>query len=85
MAAELRKDEEAAVELRAGIGLLCASRRAAVFFTGGTTGMPKAVPHTHHGQLWFAQRCDEVMQGSFAPGVANGGTVCFTPYFHVMG
>jgi acyl-CoA synthetase (AMP-forming)/AMP-acid ligase II len=26
---------------------------AAVFFTGGTTGIPKAVPHTHAGLLWL--------------------------------
>ena len=69
------------------VATLCASSAsrldphatAVVFFTGGTTGTPKAVPHTHAGLLWFAAHCAEALP---APGE---GTVCFTPYFHVMG
>ena len=63
------------------------SRRfsAAVFFTGGTTGTPKAVPHTHAGLLWFADGCLRTIPDGFARGIDHAGTVCFTPFFHVMG
>ena len=79
-------DAPAAQRIEAGIAALDASRPAAVFFTGGTTGIPKAVPHSHAGLCWFAARAlaqcpapyDEVR-------VPHAGTVCFTPFFHVMG
>jgi acyl-CoA synthetase (AMP-forming)/AMP-acid ligase II len=62
-----------------------ASSVAAVFFTGGTTGTPKAVPHTHAGLLWIAQRLRTAVPEPFEDAVDNRGTVCFTPFFHVMG
>jgi acyl-CoA synthetase (AMP-forming)/AMP-acid ligase II len=62
------------------------STTAAVFFTAGTTGKPKAVPHNHGGLLWFAERCLEIMQAGFQQKDETcNGTVCFTPFFHVMG
>ena len=72
-------------ELRAAVRGLPASLTAAVFFTGGTTGVPKAVPHTHAGLLWFAAAALEKFPAPFAPSVAEPGTLCFTPFFHVMG
>lgn len=59
---------------------------AAVFFTGGTTGTPKAVPHTHASLLWVADRQLAFTPEPFSEGAGErAGTVCFTPYFHVMG
>jgi acyl-CoA synthetase (AMP-forming)/AMP-acid ligase II len=58
---------------------------AAIFFTGGTTGTPKAVPHTHAGLIWIARGLRAATPEPFADTVENRGTVCFTPYFHVMG
>ena len=58
---------------------------AAVFFTGGTTGTPKAVPHTHAGLIWVARELYKQCPEPFAETVDNRGTICFTPYFHVMG
>ena len=75
----------AAEELRAAIARLDPTAPAAVFFTGGTTGTPKAVPHSHAGLLWFAEACLKTIPEGFANGVEHAGTVCFTPFFHVMG
>ena len=75
----------AADEMRANIGRLDPQLPAAVFFTGGTTGTPKAVPHSHHALLWFAAACKSTIPAGFAAGVEHAGTVCFTPFFHVMG
>lgn len=62
------------------------SMPAAVFFTGGTTGTPKAVPHTHASLLWVADRQLAFTPEPFSEGAGErAGTVCFTPYFHVMG
>ena len=40
--------------LRAAVGRVDPQQTAAVFFTGGTTGAPKAVPHTHASLLWLS-------------------------------
>ena len=56
---------------------------AAVFFTGGTTGTPKAVPHTHHSLLWLAEQQRQLFPEPFGDDVPNAGTICFTPFFHV--
>lgn len=59
---------------------------AAIFFTGGTTGMPKAVPHTHATLLCNADGYMREHGGPLDPRAhARAGSVCFTPYFHVMG
>jgi long-chain acyl-CoA synthetase len=75
-----------AERLRTEIHHLEPSDVAVIFFTAGTTGTPKAVPHSHAALLWFAARCLEAMPHGFAhrDGQRNG-TVCFTPFFHVMG
>ena len=75
----------AADDLRAHIAQLNPDRNAAVFFTGGTTGTPKAVPHTHAALLWFAARSGEVMAAAVVSEHMSNGTICFAPYFHVMG
>lgn len=56
---------------------------AAIFFTGGTTGVPKAVPHTHASLLWLSEALLRFYPEPFE--VPNAATLCFTPYFHVMG
>lgn len=57
-----------------------ASYDAIIFFTGGTTGTPKGVPHSHSGLLWLA----DTLLRAF-PGTEREGTLCFAPFFHVMG
>ena len=80
-----RPATDVAATLTATICALDPSSTAAVFFTGGTTGTPKAVPHSHTGLLWLARSTLGAMPAPFAPSVAHTGTVCFTPFFHVMG
>ena len=60
---------------------------AAVFFTGGTTGTPKAVPHTHETLLSMVDGYLGEHGAPLDPGTTGerAGSVCFTPYFHVMG
>ena len=72
-------------EIKASVARLDPDVAAAVFFTGGTTGTPKAVPHSHRGLLWFADACLQTIPEGFAPSVEHAGTACFTPFFHVMG
>ena len=64
---------------------LSPERVAAVFFTGGTTGTPKAVPHTHRGLVWQATSFRAQFPAPFAADAHGAGTICFTPFFHVMG
>ena len=82
----LRASEAAAVvERELGSGRDGTST-AAIFFTGGTTGMPKAVPHTHQALGWHAAALLAEFPDPFdAAAVPHTGTVCFTPFFHVMG
>ena len=59
---------------------------ALVFFTGGTTGLPKSVPHTHDSVLAMAQGYLDEHGAPLDPDLEErAGSVCFTPYFHVMG
>jgi len=59
-----------------------ASAPAAIFFTSGTTGVPKAVPHTHMGLIWHAGKTEQLLCSHMN---VSQGTLCFTPFFHVMG
>eukprot|EP00966_Prymnesium_polylepis_P195290 4526742-Prymnesium_polylepis.1 len=74
--------EDLLAEVVAAEALLDPNRVAAVFFTSGTTGTPKAVPHTHRGLMWVGQKFADQYPAAFKK---EGGTVCFTPFFHVMG
>ena len=59
------------------------SDHAAVFFTSGSTSMPKAVPHTHRSLMWLAASYFNAFPGPYQN--PDAGTLCFFPYFHVMG
>ena len=76
--------ERAELEARVG-AVVRPDAPAVVFFTSGTTGMPKAVPHTHAGLLWHAASTLATFPAPFGPSVPQPGTLCFTPFFHVMG
>ena len=81
----LPSSHPSASSLVTAIAALEADVPAAVFFTGGTTGDPKAVPHTHSSLLWLAESLLRFYPDPFSPDVPHAGTLCFTPYFHVMG
>jgi len=71
--------------LIADIKNLDPSAPCAVFFTGGTTGTPKAVPQTHKTILWLSEEYYKQFPAQLSPDVLGAGTCTFTPYFHVMG
>ena len=61
---------------------------ALFFYTSGSTGKPKPIPHTHEGVLWWARAYSDALHDIFPEGEeasARGGSLSFTPYFHVMG
>jgi fatty-acyl-CoA synthase len=59
---------------------IAASDVAAYFHTGGTTGTPKLVLHTHANQVYQAWACNLMLKGS------SGRTLLFgMPLFHVGG
>ena len=66
---------------------LASETPAAVFFTGGTTGTPKAVPHTHETLLSMVDGYLREHGAPLDPRAVGerAGSVCFAPYFHVMG
>ena len=72
-------------DLESRISRLDPQSDAAVFFTGGTTGAPKAVPHTHSALLWLSDALHRAHPEPFTPAVAHAATLCFTPFSHVMG
>ena len=65
---------------KARIRALDPTTNAVVFFTGGTTGTPKPIRHTHDSMLWLAHKLQTQV-----PNAHHAGTLCFTPFFHVMG
>ena len=65
---------------KARIRALDPTSNAVVFFTGGTTGTPKPIQHTHDNMLWLAHKLQTQV-----PNAHHAGTLCFTPFFHVMG
>ena len=56
---------------------------AIIMFTSGSTASPKAVPLTHCGLTWLfaAKSAAEDYESCHK----HGGTLCFLPWFHVMG
>jgi fatty-acyl-CoA synthase len=59
---------------------IAASETAAYFHTGGTTGMPKLVRHSHGNQVYQAWACGLMLRNQ------PGGTLLFgLPLFHVGG
>ena len=57
---------------------------AAIFLTGGTTGRPKAVPHTHAGLRWLCDGLLAMCPAPFEP-AEEAGALALMPYYHVMG
>ena len=76
-------DEAEAV--RSQVRSLSPSAVAAVFFTGGTTGVPKAVPHTHAGLHWLCKGLLAMCPGPFEAATEEAGALALMPYYHVMG
>lgn len=61
---------------------------AVVFFTSGSTGQPKAIPHTHGSLLWWARAYTDQLPQVFDESTSRRdewGSLSFAPYFHVMG
>ena len=59
---------------------IAAGDTAAYFHTGGTTGMPKLVRHTHANQVYQAWACNLMLQGHVGANLLFG-----LPLFHVGG
>ena len=72
-----------AAALAACAKAVAADATAAVFFTGGTTGQPKAVPHTHDALVWMCRKLHRQCAAPFEGG--DSGALALMPYFHVMG
>ena len=67
---------------------LATNATALFFYTSGSTGKPKPIPHTHAGVLWWARAYSDALPDIFPEGEeasARGGSLSFTPYYHVMG
>ena len=61
------------------------SDTAVIFFTSGSTSLPKAVPHTHASLMWLAESYYRAFPTPYETTNPDAGTLCFFPYFHVMG
>jgi acyl-CoA synthetase (AMP-forming)/AMP-acid ligase II len=58
---------------------------AVVFFTSGSTSLPKAVPHTHATLMWLSHAYLSAFPEPYSTDNPHASTLCFFPYFHVMG
>jgi long-subunit acyl-CoA synthetase (AMP-forming) len=56
---------------------------AVIFFTSGSTSLPKAVPHTHASLMWLQHQYYAAFPAPYQTTDPNAGTLCFFPYFHV--
>ena len=66
--------------------ILCEpSDNAAIFFTSGSTSLPKAVPHTHQSLMWLQHQYLQAFPEPYRTVDPHAGTLCFFPFFHVMG
>ena len=73
--------EAAAPAAGSGVGEPSHERLAIVFFTSGSTGNPKAIPHTHAGLLWWARSYAASLPAVFPPSVPPDefGSLSFAP------
>jgi acyl-CoA synthetase (AMP-forming)/AMP-acid ligase II len=71
-------------DARDGGGIRCEpSDNAVVFFTSGSTSLPKAVPHTHASLMWLQHEYYRAFPEPYQATDLDAGTLCFFPYFHV--
>lgn len=57
--------------LASSIASIDGARVAVIFTTGGTTGTPKVVPHTHEGLLWLSAQLQRVSPEPYAEEVCR--------------
>jgi acyl-CoA synthetase (AMP-forming)/AMP-acid ligase II len=58
---------------------------AVVFFTSGSTSLPKAVPHTHASLMWLAETYYRAFPEPYDTANPNASTLCFSLSFMSWG